>query len=150
MTYPAESCGCSPKDWSPVCGDDGFTYTNECKARCDQTTVLCKGACPCSKTNAKRIKDEDNKDEFDGKKHSKGYCGGWYFRLYNFSRIGCNCEKVFDPVCGLDGNAYPNPCTAECHGASIECEGKCPCEFDDEDNKGKSGSWYIRLYTFSA
>ena len=42
---------------------------------------------------------------------------------------------MFEPVCGLDGTAYPNPCIAECHGAGIECEGKCPCEFDDEGNK---------------
>jgi hypothetical protein len=30
-----------------VCGKDGLTYINECKAKCEKTSVLCQGNCPC-------------------------------------------------------------------------------------------------------
>ena len=42
-----DTCGCPTNEWAPVCGDDGFTYITECKARCDKTKIVCKGACPC-------------------------------------------------------------------------------------------------------
>ena len=30
-----------------MCGSDGLTYINPCKAGCDKVSVLCQGACPC-------------------------------------------------------------------------------------------------------
>ena len=50
-----------------MCGDDGLTYINECKADCEKTTVLCEGNCPCqggndSPTPTKSGLDDDEVD----------------------------------------------------------------------------------------
>lgn len=45
-----KACTCSPTS-SPVCGSDGTTYTNSCKASCQRVGVSCKGSCPCPTAN---------------------------------------------------------------------------------------------------
>ena len=47
----------------------------------------------------------------------------------------CPCTFVlvvnYDPVCGADGQEYPNACLAACYGIPIQCKGKCPCKGND-------------------
>lgn len=38
---------------------------------------------------------------------------------------GCNCPDVYVPVCGVDGNTYPNACEAECAGVFDYTAGEC-------------------------
>ncbi len=40
------SCIC-PAIYMPVCGANGKTYSNSCKANCEKVRVKCKGKCPC-------------------------------------------------------------------------------------------------------
>lgn len=41
----AASCGACPLVTAPVCGSDGLTYTNACRARCNGARILYAGAC---------------------------------------------------------------------------------------------------------
>lgn len=37
----------------------------------------------------------------------------------------CNCEQIYDPVCGSDDLTYDNKCTLECVGVRMKKFGKC-------------------------
>jgi coxsackievirus/adenovirus receptor len=41
-------------------------------------------------------------------------------------REDCLCPKIFQPVCGEDGQTYGNSCEAECSGVKVKSEGDCP------------------------
>jgi hypothetical protein len=41
--------------------------------------------------------------------------------------IACLCTDAFDPVCGIDGETYQNPCAAFCAGVDVDHPGKCEC-----------------------
>src|SRR5690348_8747787 len=37
----------------------------------------------------------------------------------------CNCNRAYNPVCGLDLQTYPNQCVMECGGVFLKSVGKC-------------------------
>ncbi len=39
----------------------------------------------------------------------------------------CICNRMYAPVCGVDGRTKSNACMAACRGVAIACHRKCPC-----------------------
>ena len=60
----------------------------------------------------------------------------------------CFCTLEYNPVCGIDGNTYGNPCVAECENVEIDYFGECEnndaiaCAMDME--KCPDGTWVGR------
>ena len=106
--------GC-PKTLEPVCGSNGETYSNDCLlevAACENPeqniTVACDKKCPCQ--------SKGSSTEHPDCKH-------------------LGCHWLYDPVCGTDGQNYPNSgcldlaaCENPSQNITLGCKGECPCD----------------------
>ena len=113
-------CACL-EIYAPVCGVDGETYGNACKANCAQIDVLKRGECetaPCTQ----------NSDCAEGE-----VCSPNSGRCEPSCEVTCNTD---DPVCGEDGTLYDCPAAAHCKGTEVDptcsCTGhiQCLAEYD--------------------
>lgn len=106
----------------PVCGCDGVTHANACRARQAGTTVAKAGEC----WPPKEIRACGRPGDLA--------CDGateWCDRAVGCSGAGtCRerprlCAKGTGPVCGCDGKTYPDTCSAAAAGQDVAREGAC-------------------------
>ncbi len=130
---PEANCGradapgiCQPqpeactREYRPVCGCDGRTYSNRCTARAAGVSVEREGACQrvCGTRGGLQC-EEDEYCAYRGDECGRTDRGGVCTPRPQA------CTQQYDPVCGCDGRTYGNSCMAANHGISVQSRGEC-------------------------
>ncbi len=110
------------EEYAPVCGCDGRTYANACKAAHAGAAVRAQGACPETPERCRTNADCGEgrfcrKDDCD----QEGTCAD--------RPVACALPERA-PVCGCDGRTYENACEAQRAGTNPRYEGACRAPYE--------------------
>ena len=128
-----ETCPCN-NNYYPVCGSNGVTYANLCRAKCNGATGVQFGPCYnfyYNHTPNKVCKCTDRQDVVcatDGNSYENGCvmtCAGATFFGTKTCESSCNCQFLYKPVCGVDGRNYINDCELRCSKVKKAFDGRC-------------------------
>jgi len=102
--------------WEPVCGCDGNTYGNACKAAQAGVIVDYQGECSIPGCSS-----NDECGSFQYCQKAPGDCDGTGTCQVR-PQI---CPDVWIPVCGCDDRTYGNACEAAAAGVIVDYQGEC-------------------------
>lgn len=114
-----------PADAAPVCGCDGRTYHNACRALQAGVSVASVGVCPDAGAFCGSRGDQRYCAAGEYCHHDLGESCGWADAPGSCRRPPEFCLAVYEPVCGCDGRTYSNACRANAAGVSVQHEGPC-------------------------
>jgi hypothetical protein len=108
----------------PVCGCDGRTYGDACRAAMEQGVSVAREG-PCHKACGERHKTCDANEYCHYP--TQPTCDSLNATGFCFPRPDA-CDDVHSPVCGCHGKVYPNACEAGRAGTGVR--GAAPCPLD--------------------
>ncbi|WP_437680857.1 Kazal-type serine protease inhibitor family protein [Sorangium sp. So ce131] len=137
---PEAACGsfdlpgtCAPipefctREYNPVCGCDGRTYSNPCVANASGVSVASFGECgsePDPKQACGGIAGlACDRGEFCN--YSLEALCGAADQMGTCETIPEACTFEYNPVCGCDDRTYGNTCAANAAGVSVAYRGEC-------------------------
>lgn len=163
-TPTTEKCPCN-SNYYPVCGANGVTYANLCRAKCNGATAVQVGPCynfyykPLPNLTCKCPYPErpDLVCSTEGITYESNCvlnCAGATFKANDKCDAPCQCPFVYKPVCGVDGRNYINECELNCQKIQKAFDGRCDsgpvqkciyCIGDLSKICGKDGKTYDNL-----
>lgn len=171
---PAPDCPC-PDEYAPVCGDDLRTYANVCEMECYGAVLLHEGPCGDEEASCEPICRRINTgaatefwwvDSCSQEQLTQDDCmgcdavclfadmriEGWYSScgssLIQIADCAppCGCEAIWEPVCTLGLETYPNACEALCAGERIAYVGECDPRREGCDSNSECPAGQVCAY----